>query len=54
MLLLDGSKNSYLGVNILMDDTYKVITRKVSTIMGAVGATGGFMTVTFMIIMIFV
>lgn len=54
MMNEQGETNSYIGMYIQLDDTYKVVTRQVTTFFDASAHTGGFMTVTFLIAMIIV
>ena len=50
----EGTTNAYVAAYIQMDDTVKVTQRNVYTVPMAFSATGGFMTVTFLITLIIV
>ncbi len=44
-----GDVNSFIYISILYDDSYKQTKRKVMTLPDAFSATGGFMTIIYML-----
>jgi hypothetical protein len=50
----EGTTNAYISTYLMMDDAYRITDRKASTFMMAFSATGGFMTVTFLVTLIIV
>lgn len=49
-----SQKNSYISFQLFMDDTHKSVTRKVFTMVDAFSQVGGFMTIIFLVTLIFV
>ena len=49
-----GNKNSYISMYVMLDDSYKSVTRQIFTFANAASLTGGFMTVIFLVTLILV
>lgn len=45
----EGGTNAYFSIYLMMDDEHRVTERKASTFPMAFSATGGFMTITFLL-----